>query len=53
MYAKKIEFVALKNYVKGLPPQTQDPFELNPHSQLIIWYHWLMFLNQVHKELQT
>ena len=36
---------------KGLRPQALDTFGLNPHSQLIIVYHWFTFLNQVRKNL--
>ena len=35
----------------GLRTQAPDTFRLNPPSQLIIGYHWLAFLNQVHKNL--
>ena len=33
-------------------PLIESPFELNPLTQLVIGYHWLPFLNQVHKELK-
>ena len=33
----------------GVCPLTSDIFELNPPSQLVIGYHWLVFLKQVQK----
>ena len=34
---------------RGLRPQALKAFGLNPHSQLVIGYHWLAFLHQVRK----
>ena len=31
--------------------QAPNDFGLNPHSQLVIGYHWLAFLNQIHKNI--
>ena len=31
--------------------QVRDAFGLNPPSQLIIGYHWVVFLNQVRKNV--
>ena len=30
-----------------------DSFGLNPHSQLVIGYRWLAFMNQVRKQSKT
>ena len=38
---------------RGLHLQAPDAFGLNPPSQLVLGYHWLVFLNQVNKESQT
>ena len=35
---------------RGFHPQAPDTFEFNPHSQLIIGYRCLAFLNQVLKQ---
>ena len=33
---------------RRLNPQAPDNFGLNPSGQLVIGYHWLAFLNQIH-----
>ena len=37
----------------GLFPQAPDAFGFNPPSQLVLGYHWLAFLNQIHKNLSS
>ena len=34
---------------RRLLPPAPDAFGLDPPSQLVLEYHWLAFLNQVHK----
>ena len=38
---------------RGFHHQTPDKFGFNPPSNLVIGYHWLAFLNQVHKILAS
>ena len=38
---------------EGFRPQAPDAFGLNPPSQLVLGYHWLAFVNQVHKTFKS
>ena len=38
---------------RGLRPQAQDTFGMNPLCQQVIGYHWLAFLNQVRNQFIT
>ena len=35
--------------LRGLRPKAPNCFGLNPFCQLVIGYHWLAFLKQIHK----
>ena len=54
-WAKKIMLGRLRppkspsSWGASSPTMPQTFFELNPHGQLVIGYHWLAFLNQVRK----
>ena len=39
----------ISEFVLCFHPQNPISFRLSPPSQLIFWYHWLAFLNQVQK----
>ena len=45
-------FLVSHTHCWGLHPQTPNPFGWNHPSQLVIGYHWLVFLNQVCKNMR-
>ena len=50
---KVIKIGAKKKFVRKALPPSSEIFRLNPHSQLVIGYHWLTFLNHVCKQSKS